>query len=105
VCVGETACYVVKQEYVLHLKRDRDGGGARGDGAGYWDPAGFAKQMMARDKNGDGKLDRSEVQGLVLPHFEHFDTNKDGFLDLEELKAVADWLNRHHRPGVPPPKQ
>ena len=42
--------------------------------------------------------------GLVFPHFDHFDTNKDGLLDLEELKAVSVRLNSHHRSGVPPPK-
>ncbi len=57
--------------------------------------------MLARDKNGDGKLDKTEVMGLVLPHFAHFDVNKDGFLDAEELKAVSKWLNTHHVPGAP----
>lgn len=33
-CVEE-ACHVVKQEYVIHLRRDRDGGSARGAGAGF----------------------------------------------------------------------
>lgn len=100
-CVGETACHAVKQSYVVRRKRDPDGGGARGEGAGFWDADEFGKQMMARDKNGDGKLDRSEVMGLVLPHFDYFDTNKDGFLDLEELKEVSRWLNTHHQPGIP----
>jgi len=104
-CVGEKACHQVSQEYVLRLKRDRDGGGARGEGAGFWDPVAFGKQMMARDKNKDGKLNESEVQGLVRPHFAHFDTNKDGLLDLHELKAVSDWLNRHHEPGAMPAKK
>ena len=99
-CVEE-ACHVIKQEYVLHLRRDKDGGGARGAGAGFWEPAEFAKQMMSRDKNGDKKLTKDEVMGLVVPHFEHFDTNKDRFLDAEELKEVSRWLNEHHRPGVP----
>jgi hypothetical protein len=49
-----------------------------------------------------GKLTRDEVMGLVRPHFDHLHTNGDGFLDLEELKAVAAWLNRHHQPGRPP---
>lgn len=101
-CVKD-ACHALKQEYVLHLRRDKDGGGARGAGAGFWEPEEFARQMLARDKNGDGKLNRDEVMGLVLPHFEHFDKNKDGLLDAEELKAVSEWLNKHHQPGAPAP--
>jgi hypothetical protein len=101
-CVGEESCHSVKQEYELHLRRDRDSGKARGESAGRWDPEGFARQNLARDKNGDGKVDKQEVQGLVLPHFESFDTNKDGLLDLDELKPVSDWLNYHHQPGTPP---
>jgi hypothetical protein len=99
-CV-ETACHAVQQEYVLHLRRDRDGGGARGAGAGLWQPAEFAKQQLTRDKDGDGKLNRKEVMGLILPHFAHFDTDGDGLLDAEELKAVSTWLNTHHAPGAP----
>jgi hypothetical protein len=98
-CVDD-GCHAVKQEYLLHLKRDKDGGGARGAGAGFWDPVEFGKQMLERDKDGDGKLSRDEVMGLVLPHFDHFDTNKDGRLDAEELKEVARWLNEHHQPGA-----
>jgi hypothetical protein len=98
-CV-ETACHVVRQEYVLHLKRDKDGGGARGAGAGLWGEE-FARQQLARDKDGDGKLGKDEVMGLILPHFDRLDANKDGRLDAEELKEVARWLNTHHAPGVP----
>ncbi|MBC7852550.1 MAG: hypothetical protein IAF94_03855 [Pirellulaceae bacterium] len=101
-CVGEETCHTVQQEYEVHLRRDRDAGKARGKGAGFWDPEGFARQNLARDKNGDGKLDKHEVQGLIVPHFESFDTNKDGLLDPEELKPVSDWLNYHHQPGTPP---
>ncbi len=101
-CVGEKSCHAVRQEYELHLRRDRDGGRARGEGAGYWDPEGFATQMLARDKDGDGKISKKEVQGLVLPHFKFFDTNQDSLLDPEELKAVSNWLNYHHQPGAPP---
>ncbi len=104
-CVGEKSCYAVKQSYVLRRARDKDGGSARGEGAGYWDPEGYARQMLSRAKGGASKLSKEEVQGLVRPHFEDFDTNKDGFLDLEELKAVGEWLNHHHQPGKPPAKK
>lgn len=99
-CVGEEICHQVKQEYVLHRRRDPDAGSARGEGAGYWDRDEFAEQQLAGDKNKDGKLSRAEVRGLVLPHFDDFDTNKDDLLEFEELKAVADWLNHHHQPGA-----
>jgi hypothetical protein len=103
-CVGETNCYAVRQSYVLHRKRDVDGGRARGAGAGYWDRVEFTRQMLARDKDGDGKLNADEVSGLVRPHFDSLDTSKDGLLDSGELEAIADWLNHHHQPGAPPPR-
>jgi hypothetical protein len=98
-CVGDTSCHMVQQEYVLHRKRDKDGGRARGEGAGYWNPAQLTRQFMANDKDGDRKLNKQEVRGLVLPHFDSFDTNQDGLLEPEELKSVAHWLNYHHAPG------
>lgn len=103
-CVGEKSCHAVRQRYTLHRKRDRDGGGAKGKGAGYWEPEQYAKQLLSRSKRGD-RVAEDEVQGLVRPHFRHFDTNKDGFLDAEELKAVAKWLNEHHQPGAMPKKK
>jgi len=89
----------------LHRRRDRDGGGARGEGAGYWGAEEFARQILSRSKLGN-KVTEAEVMGLIRPHFKHFDTNKDGFLDFEELKIVARWLNEHHQPGaMPKPKE
>jgi hypothetical protein len=97
-CVGDTACHAVKQEYELHLLRDQDAGGARGKGAGFWGEE-FLDQMLLQDKDRDGVLNKNEVHGLVLPHFEHFDVGHDGKLDREELRLVLEWLNRHHQPG------
>jgi hypothetical protein len=99
-CLSDERCLAVQQDYLLHRKRDRDAGRARGVGAGYWIPEDFARQMLARDENNDGKLNQDEVQGLVLPFFNDFDTDQDHLLDLEELKAVADWLNYHHEAGA-----
>jgi hypothetical protein len=100
-CVGKETCHVVQQDYVLHRRRDADGGGARGAGAGYWDPEEFARQLLRGDANRDGKLARSEIVGIALPHFEKLDTNQDGFLVLDELKPIGNWLNHHHQPGTP----
>ncbi|WLD11989.1 TlpA family protein disulfide reductase [Planctellipticum variicoloris] len=100
-CVGEESCHAVRQEYVLHRERDIDGGGARGEGAGYWDAEEFTARMLAGDRNKDGKLAKNETVGILLPHFEKLDVNDNGFLEAEELDVVADWLNHHHQPGTP----
>ena len=100
-CVGEESCHSVTQEYVLHRVRDIDGGGARGEGAGYWETAEFTDRMLASDQNKDGQLDKSEAPGIIQPHFETIDRNQDGKLDSEELDVVTDWLNFHHKPGIP----
>ena len=100
-CVGEESCHAVLQEYEVLLRNDRDGGGARGDGAGLWDGKSFARRMMASDKDGDGLLNKEEVSGLVLPHFAHFDVSQDGRLSPRELMEVAEWLNHHHSARAP----
>ena len=58
--------------------------------------------MLARDKDGDGKLTQAKCMGLDPARTSSTSTsNKDGLLDAEELKAVSKWLNTHHAPGVP----
>lgn len=100
-CIGEESCHAVQQHYEVHRRFDPDGGQAMGEGAGHWQYDDFADKALARDKNGDGKLSLTEVQGLIRPHFDDFDTNRDGVLEREELKTVVDWLNSHHQPGTP----
>jgi hypothetical protein len=100
-CVGEKTCHEVKQSYVLRRKRDKDGGGARGAGAGYWTAEDLLRMGAAKETKGAGNLTKETVIGLLAPHFDEFDVNKDGELDLEELKAVAEWLNHHLGPGRP----
>ncbi len=45
--------------------------------------------MMRFDRNGDGKLDRSEVPDRMQGMFDHADSNKDGFLTPEEIRTLA----------------
>jgi CubicO group peptidase (beta-lactamase class C family) len=44
------------------------------------------RAFRERDRNGDGKLDRSELPGAL---FDRLDTNKDGFVTEEEAKALG----------------
>lgn len=65
--------------------RRRDAGRTRAEAAQE-----MVEMLMAFDKNGDGKLDRSELpermQGLV----DRGDTDHDGFLTTEEIRKLAD---------------
>jgi hypothetical protein len=45
--------------------------------------------LMSFDRNGDGKLDRSEVPERMQGIFERGDTNRDGVLTLEEIRKLA----------------
>lgn len=47
------------------------------------------ERMKAADKDGDGKISRAEAVALprLAKHFDEIDTNKDGFVSKEELKA------------------
>ncbi len=100
-CDSDETCLVIEQKYRLHRKRDIDGGGARGDGAGYWDADEFVERLLLGDQNGDGKIAITEAAGIILPHFSKLDDNQDGLLDQDEMSVVADWLNHHHQPSVP----
>jgi Ca2+-binding EF-hand superfamily protein len=65
--------------------RGRPEGGARGA-----DPTDEAvKSYLAFDKNGDGKLTRDEVPERMQGIFERGDTNHDGILTADELRAMA----------------
>ena len=50
--------------------------------------------MKRLDQDKDGKLSRVEFKADVEERFDKLDKNKDGFLDLEELKD----LKRPHNP-------
>ena len=50
------------------------------------------ERIKAADKDGDGKLSRAEAVALprLAKHFDEIDTNKDGFITKEEMKAFHD---------------
>jgi hypothetical protein len=50
----------------------------------------LVKKLMAFDRNGDGKLDRSEVPERMQGLFDRADSNKDGFLTVEEIRTLAE---------------
>ncbi len=41
------------------------------------------------DKNHDGKISKSEARGLLADDFDQLDTNKDGFIDRQELEKAC----------------
>ena len=47
------------------------------------------ERFKAADKDGDRKISRAEAVALpgIAKHFDEIDTNKDGFVTKEELKA------------------
>ena len=46
------------------------------------------ERFKAMDKDGDGKVSRAEFSGLPA-RFARVDTNKDGFIDKDEVKAIV----------------
>jgi Ca2+-binding EF-hand superfamily protein len=52
----------------------------------------MVKTLMAFDKDGDGKLSRSEVPERMQGLFDRGDTNKDGFLTPEEIRRLAEGM-------------
>ncbi len=61
-------------------------GGGGGRGGNMWGDPESLFQRIDKDKN--GKITKDETQ-MLLPIFDQIDTNKDGSIDLAELKAYA----------------
>jgi len=59
------------------------------------------KLLKQFDTDGDGKISRKEAKGQMLASFDQYDTNKDGFLDRTELRALAERLQANQK-GFPP---
>lgn len=76
-----------------NLRRGGMGGGPGGPGGGGWgnmSPEDRAKMMFDNmDKNKTGKITKEQFPGFWRDRFAEFDTNKDGFVDLEEFKAAS----------------
>ncbi|MEM0897792.1 MAG: alpha/beta hydrolase fold domain-containing protein, partial [Verrucomicrobiota bacterium] len=65
------------------------------------------KWLAQMDKNSDRKLAEAETSGLMKRFFGRNDTNKDGYLDVTELKTLAGSLSnrtqrdrQRSRPGM-----
>jgi Spy/CpxP family protein refolding chaperone len=66
----------------------------------------LVERVMAYDKNKKGKVTKDDLPERMQYLIELGDTNKDGALDREELKALAAKLDREgppRGPGGPPP--
>ena len=72
----------------------------RGRGPGMGGEA-IITQLMAFDKNGDGKLSKAEIPQRLQGLLERADTNKDDVLDRDELTKLA--RQRSPRNGGPGP--
>jgi Ca2+-binding EF-hand superfamily protein len=68
----------------LVIPRGLRRGRARGDVSDE-----LVKTLMSYDRNGDGKLDRSEVPERMQGLFDRADSNRDGFLTPEEIRTLA----------------
>jgi len=65
------------------------GGGFPGGGGGRGNMWGDPENLFQRiDRNRDGKITKDETQ-MLLPYFDQIDTNKDGGIDLAELKVFS----------------
>lgn len=56
------------------------------------------ERLLAFDKNADGKVSKDELPERMHALFDDGDTNRDGVLDREEMRRMA---NRPRRPGGP----
>lgn len=91
-CTDEL-CHAVRQSYVIHRKRDADGGAARGAAFRGMTTESMLKMLMSGDKNRDGKISESELNSIQRPRFADFDIDKDGMLDQKEIQALAERTN------------
>ena len=92
---------MVQQEFQIafsvdqHAGKPRDSsrGGMAGKGKGGMRPGRGAtpnpKMLLGRmDKDGDGKIAKSEAIGRMVERFDQMDADKDGFVTTKEIEAA-----------------
>jgi Ca2+-binding EF-hand superfamily protein len=63
----------------------------------------LTQTLMALDKNGDGKIDKSELPERMQGMLTRGDTNKDGVLSGDEVRAIAKAQVEANLAADPPP--
>jgi hypothetical protein len=81
--------------------QDKFGGkkGKGGFGKGALTPEAIVDRIMSFDKNNSGKVTKDDLPERLQYLIEMGDKNKDGALDREEVKALADKLAQEGFPG------
>ncbi len=62
-------------------------GGFAGRLGGGTEPAAMGERLRGMDKNNDGKFSKDELPPLLQERFDALDANKDGALEISELRA------------------
>jgi collagen type III alpha len=77
--------------------------GEPGNRPGLGGPPGgnFVQRLLDLDTNEDGKLGKEELPERMQESFSRFDSNGDGFLDKDEVKAMAERMTPPG--GIPGP--
>ncbi len=96
---AQTFCVPVTQSYRIHLERDLDTGWVMGsEGRGGFRGGDPLQRMLRWDTDGDGRLTVEEMPERMRRRFEHMDTNGDGALDEDEIRAAATRMRGRGRP-------
>ena len=98
--IGDEVRLIVALEAVAGESAGRETGraGARpgdrglGRGMGMRDPKMMMERIKSMDKDGDGKIESSEVPERMLRIFKRLDANSDGVADKKEIEAFQERL-------------